>query len=231
MSRWKKSAALTVAAFAVFGLTACGSKDASSTTEEKPSGLALLASDAKGSLQKSADAAGKTTSITFTMDGKQEGEPVKGSGRVALGSERKAEMTVEVPKEGPLGQDPSGPERTTIRVIGTAFYVQVPAAEQAGMGGKKWLKMDAATAGEAGADEIASMIDDIDPAVQLKPLLAADTVTVVGEEAVDGVQTVHYTVTMPAATYLAELSRYGPDGDRGAAHEVGCQGGQDRTLD
>lgn len=195
VSRWKSSAVLTVSALAVLGLTACGSKDAPPTWQKAPTVLELLASDAKGSLQKSADAAGKATSLTLAIDGKQEGGPVKGSARVALGTERKAEFTVEDPKDGP----------TTIRVIGTAFYVQVPAADQAGMGGKKWLKMDAAAAGQAGIEGMATLIDDIDPAVQLKPLRVAETVTVIGEEAVSGVQTVHYTVTLPAATYLAEL--------------------------
>ncbi|WP_329110997.1 hypothetical protein OG792_17915 [Micromonospora sp. NBC_01699] len=195
MSRWKSSAALTVAAVAVFGLTACGSKDAPSTTEQQqPSGLALLASDAKGSLQKTADTAGKTTSLTLTMEGKQDGDAVKGSGQVVLGAERKAEVTIEDPKDGP----------TTVRVIGTAFYVQVPPADQADMDGKKWLKLDA-SAGDAGADSFAGLIDDIDPAVQIKPLLGAETITVVGEEAVNGVQTVHYTIVMPTAPYLAAL--------------------------
>lgn len=195
MARWKNIAVLAVSALAVLGLAACGSKDAGSTTEEKPSALALMASDAKGSIQKTADAAGKATSLTLTMEGKQEGEVLKGSGMVALGSERKAEVTVEDPKEG----------STVVRIIGTAFYIQLPPGEQADMGGKKWLKMDVAAAGEAGADAMASIIDDIDPAMQLKPLLSAESVTVVGEEAVNGAQTVHYAVTMPTAPYLTAL--------------------------
>ncbi|WP_147456883.1 hypothetical protein [Micromonospora pisi] len=206
MARWKNSAVLTVSALAVLGLAACGSKDAPSTVEEKPSGLALMASDAKGSIQKAADAAGKTTSLTIAMEGKQEGEAVKGAGTVALGSERKAEVTVEDPKEG----------TTTVRVIGTAFYIQVPAADQADMGGKKWFKIDSSAAGEAGVEAMTNVVDDIDPAMQLKPLLTAETVTVVGEEAVNGAQTVHYAVTMPVAPYLAAF----PESVRAATEKM-----------
>ncbi|MFK3979241.1 hypothetical protein ACI2K4_02555 [Micromonospora sp. NPDC050397] len=197
MARWKNSAVLTVSAFAVLGLAACGSKDAGSTTEEKPSALALMASDAKGSIQKaSAALGGATTTVSFTMTGKAEGEAVKGTGVAALGTERKAEMTLEDPKEGP----------TTARIIGTAMYISVSPSEQAEFDGKKWLKMDLAMAGEAGNEAMSSMLDEIDPAQTLKRMLAAESITVVGEEAVAGVQTVHYAATIPVAAYLGAVS-------------------------
>jgi hypothetical protein len=194
VSRWKNSAVLTAAALALLGLTACASKGTSSATDEKPAVLALLASDPKGSLQKTMDATSKASSVTLTMKGTAEGESVNGRGVVVLGSELKAELTMEDAKEGP----------TTVRILGSVFYVQIPAAEQAAMDGKKWMKMDLAAAG-ADAAAVSRQFDDIDPVKQLKTLLAGDAVTVVGEEAVGGVQAVHYAVTTPVATYLAEL--------------------------
>lgn len=205
MSRWKNSALLTASALALLGLTACASKDPSPATEEKPAVLALLASDPKGSLQKTMDATSKAGSVTLAMKGTAAGESVNGRGVVVLGSELKAELTMEDAKSGP----------TTVRILGTVFYVQIPAAEQAKMAGKKWMKMDLAAAGAPTA-ALTRQFEDIDPVKQLKTLLAGDAATVVGEEAVGGVQTVHYTVNTPVATYLAQL-----DAEARAAVEKG----------
>ncbi|WP_326557854.1 hypothetical protein [Micromonospora sp. NBC_01796] len=193
MSRWKSSTVLTVSAVAMLGLTACGPQDAATETKKEPTVLELLASDAKGSIQKTATTIGSATSITFTMDGKGEGEPIKGSGFAILGTDRKAEMTLEDPKEGP----------TTVRIIGSAMYVGISAAEQAEFDGKKWLKMDAGMAGQEGTEAMSSMLDNIDPGQSLKPVLTAETVTVVGEETVNGAKTVHYTATVPSTAYVA----------------------------
>ncbi|MFI6759782.1 hypothetical protein ACIBF5_11675 [Micromonospora sp. NPDC050417] len=196
VSRWKSSAVLAVSALAVLGLAGCGSQDnPSSDAKKEPAALELMATDAAGSLQKVADTVGKATSVSFTMEGKSEGEPTKGKGVATLGSDRRVEMTMEDPKEGP----------TTARIIGSAMYIAVPPAEQAEYDGKKWLKMDAAMAGEAGSEAMSSLLDQLDPAQTLKQMIAGAGGTVVGQEAIAGVQTVHYTAVVPVAAYLTAV--------------------------
>ncbi|MGX7675302.1 LppX_LprAFG lipoprotein [Plantactinospora sp. DSM 117369] len=195
MSRWKNAAVLTVSTFTALALTACGS-DAGTPGESKQSSvLEQLASDLKGSLQKVVDKTDSTDSVTMTMEGTAAGEKIKMRGALDLRDPVKAEMTMEGPDGAP----------TTIRMIGAVVYVEVPEADRADMDGKRWFKMDlGAAAAQAGMD-FTKQLDDVDPTKQVKTLLATEGTTVVGEETVNGVATVHYTVTAPVTTYLGQI--------------------------
>jgi hypothetical protein len=197
LSRWKNAAVLSVSAFTVLAMAACGTDAGSSNETKQPSVLEQLASDLKGSLQKIVDTTDKADSVAMKMEGTAAGEKLSVQGVIDLRDPLKMEMTVEDPKEG----------STTVRMIGSIFYVEVPEAERADMGGKRWIKLDLAAAGaQAGMDlDFAKQFEGIDPTKQVKTLLATEGVTAVGEETVNGVRTVHYSVTAPVSAYLEQF--------------------------
>ncbi|WP_422740301.1 hypothetical protein ACN263_14355 [Micromonospora sp. WMMD729] len=198
MSLWKKTAVVAVSALTALAASACAVATGSSGSSDAPkqtSVLELLASDLKGSLQKTMDTTDKSDSVTLTMTGTAGGEKISMQGVLDLGDPVKAEMTMADPKDGP----------TVVRLIGTAFYVEVPAKDRANMGGKRWLKMDMGSIGQQAGMDFSKQFEDIDPTKQVKTLLASEGVTVVGEETVNGAKTVHYTVTTPVATQLAQV--------------------------
>jgi hypothetical protein len=189
-----KIAMLAAASLSVTALGACGSTPATPDAPQQQSVLALLVSDAKGSLQKVVDSATKAESVKLTVDGKADGETYKGEGVLRYGKDPKAEITMQIAGKS-----------TTVRMIGPVIYVAIPAADRAKMQGKSWMKMDLTAAAGASGSDYTKQLDEMDPVRQVKTLLAADAVTVVGEETIDGVKTVHYTVTNPVATYLGQL--------------------------
>ncbi|MFY1672252.1 hypothetical protein ACN27G_20170 [Plantactinospora sp. WMMB334] len=195
MSRWKNAAVLTISALTALALTACGSGTDAPGESKQPSVLEQLASDLKGSLQKVVDKTGTTDSVTMTMEGTAAGEKIKMQGSLDLRDPVKAEMTMEGPDGAP----------TTIRMIGAVIYVEVPEADRADLDGKRWFKMDLSAAGAQAGMDYAKQLEDVDPTKQVKTLLATEGTTVVGEETLNGVPTVHYTVTAPVATYLGQL--------------------------
>ncbi|MEU2611888.1 LppX_LprAFG lipoprotein [Micromonospora sp. NPDC007271] len=195
MSLWKKSAVLSVSALTALALTACGAKAGSSDAPQQPSVLALLASDLKGSLQKTVETTNKTDSVTLTMEGTTAGQKVSMRGVVDLRDPVKAEMTTATPDGTP----------TTVRMIGAAFYIEIPEKDRASLDGKRWMKLDLSAAGAEAGMDFTKQFEDIDPTKQVKTLLATEGVTVVGEETVNGVRTVHYTVTTAVTNYLGQL--------------------------
>jgi hypothetical protein len=84
------------------------------------------------------------------------------------------------------------------------FYTQIPEKDRAGLNGRNWMKTDLGGDGTA-TGRIARQLDGMDPAKQLKNLLAGGRTTVVGEDAVAGVKTVHYTSSTPVAAYLKQV--------------------------
>jgi hypothetical protein len=187
---------LAAASLSVLALTACGSSSDSPSAPQKQeqSVLAMLVADAKGSLAKVADKATKAQSVTMKMDGTAAGEAFKGQGTLLYGKDPKAEFSMQ-----------AAGTTTKMLILGSVIYIEVPEADRAEMEGKRWMKMDLSAAGEQAGSGFAKQLDDMDPVRQVKTLLAAESVTVVGEETVDGVKTVHYTVTTPPATYLGQL--------------------------
>lgn len=195
MSLWKRSGVLAVSALAAFAVTACGTNSGSPEAAKQPNVLELLASDLQGSLQKVVNTADKSESVTMTMQGTVAGEKISMQGVVDLRDPIKADLTTT---------DAEG-TATTMRMIGAVIYVEIPEADRASMDGKRWMKMDLSDASaEAGAD-YAKQLEEVDPVRQVKTLLALEGTTVVGEETVNGAQTVHYTNTSAVATYLGQL--------------------------
>ncbi|MEV4481439.1 hypothetical protein [Micromonospora coxensis] len=194
MSLWKRTTVVVVSAVTALAMAACGSVPGSDGPKQ-PSVLELLATDLKGSLQKTIDATEKSDSVTLTMQATADTEKISARGVIDLGDPVKVEMTTALP-DGTQG---------TVRMIGPVFFVEVPAEDRAGMGGKRWMKLDLTAAGEQAGMNLTKQFEDVDPTKQVKTLLATEGVTVVGEETVTGVRTVHYTVTAPVAAHLKHL--------------------------
>ncbi|MGC9671374.1 hypothetical protein ACNTMW_33120 [Planosporangium sp. 12N6] len=185
-----------VAAGAVVLTAGCGPKQASSSSapKQQPDVLTLMAKDAMGTVRKMVDTTSKSTSVEVTGKGTVAGKPISEHGVIAYGSPLQAEITATV----------DGMGETTVRMLGSVFYVQLPASERASMGGKSWMKMDLAQAGASGA-AMAKQLDNVNPSQQVRTLLASGAITAVGQEQVDGVKTVHYAGTAPVAKYLDQL--------------------------
>ncbi|WP_433267558.1 hypothetical protein ACQPWR_06620 [Micromonospora vinacea] len=195
VSFWKKPALVAVSALTAFAVSACGVTSGASDEPKQPSVLELLASDLKGSLLKTAEATDKTDSVTVTMTGTMGGEKISMQGFLDLGDPLKAEMRMT---------DAKG-DTTTVRMIGAVIFAEIPAEDRTGTGGKRWMKMDLTGLSEMAGTGFSKQFEDVDPVKQVKTLLAIEGTTVVGQETVNGVPTVHYTVTTPVATYLKQI--------------------------
>ncbi|MGC4836123.1 hypothetical protein ACLQ3D_16640 [Micromonospora vinacea] len=198
MSFWKKPALVAVSALTAFAVSACGVTSGASDEPKQPkqpSVLELLASDLKGSLLKTVETTDKTDSVTVTMTGTMGGEKISMQGVLDLGDPLKAEMKMT---------DAKG-DTTTVRMIGAVIFAEIPAENRTGTGGKRWMKMDLTGLSKMAGTDFTKQFEDADPVKQVKTLLAIDGTTVVGQETVNGVPTVHYTVTTPVATYLKQI--------------------------
>ncbi|MEV4198613.1 LppX_LprAFG lipoprotein [Micromonospora globbae] len=218
MSLWKKTTVVAVSAFTALAVSACGAKPGSSEEPKQPTVLELLASDLKGSLQKTVDATDKSDSVTVAMEGTAAGQKLSMQGVLDLRDPVKAEMKTTGPDGSPV----------TVRMIGAVVYVEIPEADRASIGGKRWIKLDVAAAGAPMGMDFSKQFEDVDPTKQVKTLLATEGVTVVGEETVNGARTVHYTVTAPVANYLGQV-----DAEMRAQveQELTKQGVKEVTLD
>ncbi|WP_341716169.1 LppX_LprAFG lipoprotein [Micromonospora sp. FIMYZ51] len=197
MSVWKRPALLAVSVVTAAALTACGGaeSDADADAPAQSSVLELLATDLKGSLQKTVESTEKSDSVTLAMQGNVGGEKVSIQGAVDLRDPIKAELITTSAEN----------ETITVRIIDTVVFVEIPADQRASMNGKSWMKMDPTASGEQQGLEFSKQLDDVDPAKQVKALLASEGVKVVGEETLDGTPTVHYTVTTPLGKYLEQV--------------------------
>ncbi|MGC4867246.1 hypothetical protein ACLQ3B_17655 [Micromonospora sp. DT53] len=211
MSFWKKPALVAVSALTALAVSACGVTSGASEAPaqpKQPSVLELLASDLKGSLLKTAETTDKTDSVTVTMTGTMVGEKISMHGFLDLGDPLKAEMKMTNSKGA-----------TTVRMIGAVIFTEVPAEGRTATGGKRWMKMDLTGLSEMTGTDFSKQFEDADPVKQVKTQLAIEGTTVVGQETVNGVPTVHYTVTTPVATYLKQV-----DSMRRAANEEALAG-------
>ncbi|WP_028568784.1 hypothetical protein [Salinispora tropica] len=194
MSRWKNIAVLAAATASVVAVTGCGTTSASPEASQQSSVLELLASDLQGSLQKAVDQTGKIETLRAT---------IVGSGPEDF--EMQMAMDLRDPVRYEMVMDEGGVS-TAIRLIDSAMYMENSEEEMANSDGKRWTKMDLSS-GFASEADFDQQLREVDPVKQVKALLGAEGVTVVGEETVDGVPTVHYTVTATVEEHLALLEQ------------------------
>lgn len=192
MSRWKKLSALAVAAVTAVSMTACGPND----SEAEPGALERLTDDVPGSLQAAADKAKETETVRADV--------------VTSGSAADSELQMTLDFRDSLNFDAVGEalgEPVAMRLVDSVMYTENSAEDRELYGGKRWTKIDLSLApgGDTGMDQ---MLQESNPSQQIEALLELEGVTVVGEETVDGIRTVQYTVT----TTPEKLAEAQPEG-------------------
>jgi hypothetical protein len=195
-----QKAAIAVMAASALALTGCG-LIGGAAQETSKSVIDALRSDPEKSLRTAVDKADKVESVSLVMSGKMAGEQFDARGVVSFGSKPAAEMTVVDAKDGEM----------KMLVIGSTFYVQIPAKDRAEMQGKSWMKLDFSAMSKEdvaktglGKNAFDDMLRETNPTTALKQMLDAGDFKVVGEEKVEGVKTVRYTAKVPLAAYLAK---------------------------
>jgi hypothetical protein len=185
-------AAVAISALALGSLVGCSAVTAThaGSPPAQVNPLAKLVADVTGSLRKAADA--KVTSVGFSMTITGSGVQATGNGVVAY-QPLAMEMTVDAGSTG----------TTTIRVVHGDTYLKLPAAQRSAMGGKSWLKLSGGKNSPFNA--LNSQVQNLDPAQQVKTLLASGKAVAVGQETVNGVPTVHYRVITSVDTALAQV--------------------------
>lgn len=173
-------------------MTACGPND--STGES--GALEQLTDDVSGSLQAAADKAKETESVRADV--------------VTSGGAADSELQITMNFRGAVSFEMVGDmvgEDVTMRMVDSALYTVNSPEDRELYGGKHWTKIDlnASPAGDVGVDQ---MLQESDPSRQIEALLELEGVTAVGEETVDGIRTVQYTVT----TTPEELAEAQPEG-------------------
>ncbi len=192
MSRWKNIAVLAAATASAVAVTGCGPSTASQEAAHQSSVLELLANDLQGSLQEAADRTSKIETLQATM--------------VATGPEDfevQIAMDLRDPVSFEMVMEVEG-EATTIRLIDSAMYMESPESDRASNEGKRWMKVDLSSS-FASAMGVDAQMKEADPVQQVETLLGLEGITVVGEETVDGVPTVHYSVTATTEEHLGLL--------------------------
>ncbi|HEY8534244.1 MAG TPA: hypothetical protein VIL44_10325 [Micromonospora sp.] len=126
------------------------------------------------------------SSLSATMTGTIAGSPITARMVINTGTPARVEMTITQ----------NGAEQI-IRIIGDVAYVQAPGSR----GGKSWIKMDMSSVNESNPF---AQYESLDPRSQVRMLLdKSKDVTVVGQEEVDGVPTVHYSVVVSPSDFLS----------------------------
>lgn len=158
--------------------------------------LERLTDDIPGSLQAAADKAKETETVRADM--------------VMSGGAADSEMQMTMDFRGAVSFEMVGDilgEPVTMRMVDSAIYTENSAEDRELYNGKRWTKidLDSSPEGDVGVDQ---MLQESDPSQQIETLLELEGVTVAGEETVDGIRTVQYTVT----TTPEKLAEAQPEG-------------------
>ncbi|MER8183916.1 hypothetical protein [Kitasatospora sp. NPDC094015] len=209
---------MVVSTVLIGALSACNSGDKKSGADAAaaPSGAAASAgASAGGSAGGSAPAAGakdldpkaalaasaavmeKAGNAKLVMTGATPDD--SGTGLFAWKSPQALELSVQ--DEG---------KETKVLFAGDVMYVGVDAEMGAMFPGKKWLKLDpkagSAAPGMEDLNAFGSMLQLLNPAVELAANAQAGKLSKVGPEKVDGVDTVHYKSTIAAKDLVAAMT-------------------------
>ncbi|WP_433329426.1 hypothetical protein [Spirillospora sp. CA-294931] len=199
MKRRYAVAATSTAVGATLLLSACGGSSETSTENMKLSaGQALLKSS-----QKTADA--DRFKASLTVSDSKEGAKIRASGQFSL--QPKLTFSAKLDEFSKGGQAVPG-EKGQAVFTGDTLYAKLPQLAQFVSGGKPWVKVDVAKAGQMGGFDVKTMIEQvqkINPAEQTKMFTGSKDVRRVGEESVDGVKTTHYTGTVTVQDALGRL--------------------------
>ena len=190
-----RNAAFAVLTVGALALTGCAGQEQSAGKDAGPDAMTVLRTEVQASLQNAANTTEKSKSVAFTMDMTVQGNKITSKG--ALGSGPPMAMTMAM-------NTPAGSMES--RLIGTVMYMKLPdghSGRQAVGEGQEHVKDRAIT---FDMSQFTKQMEGGDPSKQIKALLSIGVPTVVGEEIVDGVRTVHYKATMPLDAYLEQVT-------------------------
>lgn len=175
--------AATVAATAVLlgGVAGCGGGHRERTPQEAFRAAAKAMADA--------GAAKVTLERQDPVDGTS-----SGSGVLSWGSRPALDLVMR----GASGQ-------REIRTLDGVVYLRADPQQSARMGGRRWMRFDPrdSTDGTPEAAEYSTWGEQLDPASDLSALATVGTVQRLGEERLDGVDTVHYRGSAGVAELVA----------------------------
>ncbi len=164
----------------------------------------LTALAAEQVLAKVGEESARAQSASLAMEMSGTGEfafEASGSGKYTTSPEYAAEFSFD--SMSAAGQSlPGGME---IRIVGTATYLRMP-----GLGdalGAEWMTFDLSEMDDLGGLDFGDLTQQqqlVDPRAQLAVLVNSGDATEVGEEEIDGVDTVHYRGTVDPGR-IAEL--------------------------
>ncbi|PZM97760.1 MAG: hypothetical protein DIU79_01775 [Actinobacteria bacterium] len=184
---------LTIAAITTSALVltaGCGG-NSSSSASGPGSVLELMAQNVAETVRKVTNKTDEATSVTATITGTANGVPADTRMVLHYGTPMRMELTTVY--DG---------QRLSMRYIGSTVYMELSDSRRASMGGKRWLKMDVSGAMQQNSFD---HFESLDPRTQARMLLDQGDVTVVGQETIDGVPTVHYSVTLSPADYTRHI--------------------------
>ncbi|MEV4611708.1 hypothetical protein AB0K43_03790 [Kitasatospora sp. NPDC049258] len=203
---------MVVSTVLIGALSACNSGDKKSGGDAAaagaPSGAASTAAsapaaggkkdlDPKAALAAAAAVMEKAGNAKLVMSGSTPDD--NGTGLFSWKSPQALELSVK--EEG---------KETKVLFAGDVMYVGVDAEMGAMFPGKKWLKLDpkagAAAPGMEDLNAFGSMLQLLNPAVELAANAQAGKLAKVGPEKVDGVDTVHYKSTIAAKDLVAAMT-------------------------
>ncbi|MGK4581348.1 hypothetical protein [Kitasatospora sp. HPMI-4] len=225
------ASAIAAAALLVGGLTACSSSGGGDGGRDAAASAGATASGSGGAAGAAGAASTGPGGGTATAKPDADRDPKAALlASAAVMTKARGAKLVRTTGDGGSGSytwDPSAPgldlslkdkgTENRMLVAGHALYTGLDAETAALVDGKKWLKLDPSPAGGDGGPggtedygSIASMLVALDPAAQLTANAGAGRLSTVGEEKIDGVDTVHYRSEAPIDE-LAKLLPIGKD--------------------
>jgi LppX_LprAFG lipoprotein len=186
----------TLRAASVTAVIALGMVSSGCGSDGGPDTSALRELNAQEVLARTGEASAAQTSGSFTIEASGTGTvalALKGEGRYTTDPTYATELSFS--EMSFAGQSvPGGME---MRAIDKEVFLRMPSLTE--LAGFDWLRTDLDTLGQAANVDFEQLLEQrrlTDPRAQLQILLSSGDVTKVGEEKIDGVNTVHYQGTV-----------------------------------
>ncbi|MBA0054076.1 hypothetical protein E0L36_25470 [Streptomyces sp. AJS327] len=172
-------------------------------------GSAKDGTEGGGSVTKVLTAATEKTkrakSVKFTSTIKVTGQGVgQGDGEFSMsGSQSWDPVAAETTLDTGMLKELGAPEEMRLRMLDGVSYLDAGEQAAAGLGGKRWLRVDPAQLTEGEFNGMPSGAQQQDPAQQMSLLVDSPQVKKVGETKIGGVKATHYSGTVTLEEALA----------------------------
>ncbi|MDU8996123.1 hypothetical protein [Streptomyces mirabilis] len=222
--RFRTVLAVTAATATLGTVSACGGKSTSATGQHTSATPSAVVVSPVAYLLKVEDATAKVHSSTMVRTvtvGTLRQLRIAGDDDWAHGMQ--ANVTMSVKSSAP----------TPMKVRSDAMYLKVPAQKVAKLGGKHWIKEPLALLAAQGAAGKATtdQLKRANPAMAVRMLIASGDLRKVGQEAVRGAATTHYTGTLDTAKLIATRQGLTPDDVKFFKKQFAAQGVADAHID